>query len=613
MIKSFPPARYRFFAGILLFWGLAILLPAATKTFYFPKVRIDIQIAGDGVFTVDEYRTYEFKGRFSWASLWIPLRVERQGYGYAVSIEDFLVMDENDAALKTEIGNRGERFEAKWSFSAGNERRTFHIHYRARGGIISYPHVSELYWQAIGGGWDKPTKEAEVLVHLPVPVKDMKDILVYGHGPLSGFSEIMDTRTVRFKATDLRAGQFLEIRVVWPAGLVTGLPSDRHTLESIREEEARFVQDTIARAKQAREAADRRAGTYKKIIGVWLAWLFLGPLVWLPFYLRFWRKVGRDYRFPDVPLYMHEPPSKLPPALVENLMKEGTGITPRSFTATIFDMARRGLIEMEDRIIEKKAIFGIRQDYETTLTLKKDYQDDRELLGFEKDLLDLIFGEIGEQGNLKGARLTLDDLKKYFKRHPQQFQKWYQAWAKDIKEEGKKREFIEPASLRMRTIFAVVTLPLAILTANPILGVICGGLIPKLKRRSMTWAHEYELWKALDRFLHDFSNFKEIPPEAYKLWEQYLVFGILFGSAKKIIKMLPVILEDGRSAVPVWYYGFDRGGFISSGSLEHMIGSINAMSTTIQQASTSAAHYSSGGGGGFSGGGGGGGGGGSAG
>ena len=118
------------------------------------------------------------------------------------------------------------------------------------------------------------------------------------------------------------------------------------------------------------------------------------------------------------------------------------------------------------------------------------------------------------------------------------------------------------------------------------------------------------MWRALERYLDDFSSFKDLPPEAYKLWEHYLVFGIIFGNAKKILKMLPIILKDKRAAAPVWYYGFSRAAFVSTGRLNSMIKSIESMSTSIQQASTSAAHYSSGGGGGFSGGRGGGGGGG---
>ena len=120
----------------------------------------------------------------------------------------------------------------------------------------------------------------------------------------------------------------------------------------------------------------------------------------------------------------------------------------------------------------------------------------------------------------------------------------------------------------------------------------------------MTWAAENEKWKGLERFLDDFSDFKEVPPEAYKLWEHYLVFGILFGNAKSIIKKLPVILGNPAAAPPVWYSNAAQSGFLMSGGLDRMVSSIESAAATIQQASTSAAHYSSGGGGGFSGGGG---------
>ncbi len=72
--------------------------------------------------------------------------------------------------------------------------------------ILSYPDVSELYWQAIGDGWIKPTDRAEVVVTLPEPLASSSDMLVYGHGPLSGMSEIVDGRTARFAATDFRPG-----------------------------------------------------------------------------------------------------------------------------------------------------------------------------------------------------------------------------------------------------------------------------------------------------------------------------------------------------------------------------------------------------------------------
>jgi uncharacterized membrane protein len=159
----------------------------------------------------------------------------------------------------------------------------------------------------------------------------------------------------------------------------------------------------------------------------------------------------------------------------------------------------------------------------------------------------------------------------------------------------------------MRRIFIAITMPLALLTLNPILGILGAILIPKIRRRRAAWARENEQWKALDRFLDDFSRFEDTPPEAYKLWERYLVFGILFGNARKIVKLLPQVIRDERAAAPGWYAGFGRSLFADPGRITAMVDSISAVATTIEQASTSAAHYSSGGGGGFSGGGGGGG------
>lgn len=598
------------FAACLFVLALNTAAEAQTKDFYFSKVTIEINVDRDGSFTVDEYRTYDFQGSFSWALLRIPLRVSYFGYSYDVSIEDFRVLDERDRPLRMETSRRGGEFEAKWYYQASDQRRTFHIHYRLRRGIVSYPEVSELYWQVIGGGWDKPTEYASVVVNLPQPVSSLSDILVYGHGPLSGKAEIVDLKTARFIATNLRAGQFMEVRVVWPAGIVSGVPSTRHTRESIKQEEARFVQETIERAKRAQEAAQARRAMHKRIFFIWLIWLFGASLVWLPFYVHYWKKVGKDYRFDDIPHYYRELPSELSPALVEVLIREGRDITPRSFTATLFDLARRGYVEMDDRLVEKKRLFGRKQDYETTVILRKGFMDDAELLSYEHALLHLLFVTVGSQYPRKGARIQLEELERYLQKEAKEFQRWYKEWMKSVRREARKRTFIEPASTRMRNVFLAVTMPLAFFTANIILLLLASILIPKIKRRGREWARENELWMALERFLDDFARFKDLPPEAYKLWEHYLVFGIIFGNAQKILKKLPIILKDERAVSPVWYYGFHRASFISSGRIESMIKSIESMSTSITQASTSAAHYSSGSGGGFSSGGGGGGGGG---
>ena len=582
---------------------------AAPKDYYFPQVRVSVRVEADGSFVIDEERTFAFQGSFSTAWYTLPLSAERKGYRYDVLLEDFEVLDEKGQRLAHEASTSGGVYRAEWNFRAADEERTFRIRYRIRNGIFSYPDVSELYWQIIGPGWDRPTRSVVVTITLPDEVSSREDILVYGHGPLSGWAEIVDLRSARFTASNLPAGQYLEIRMAWPAGMVEGVPSSRHTSDSIRREEAGYVQETIERARRVQERAVRQKKALLTGASIWAFWLVIGPLIWFLIYHHFWDRIGKDYRFPDIPQYVREPPSKLQPALVDVLLHEGGSNTPRSFTATLFDLARRGWVEFEDRRVEKGGILGNREKLETTVHLKKQYAGDPNLLAYEKSLLDLLFHTISNRGKEPKDQLSLDVLKNYLKKNPQKFQTWYQAWMKSIQKEADSLQFIEPRSLKARTIFLAVSLPLAVLTLNPLLFLLAAVFSPKLKRRTLPWAKENELWKGLDRFLDDFSSFKEMPPEAYKLWEQYLVFGIVFGKAKKILKMLPIILKDERSAAPVWYASFSHSAFTHVDNISGLAQSIAAMATSIEKASTSAAHYSSGGGGGFSGGGGGGGGG----
>ena len=91
------------------------------------------------------------------------------------------------------------------------------------------------------------------------------------------------------------------------------------------------------------------------------AGLVAGSLLWFLLYLKFWKKVGRDYRYDDIPPYYREPPSELRPAFVEVLLREGGSPTPRSFTATLFDLARRGYLEFTDRAVEYNTIDDMRK------------------------------------------------------------------------------------------------------------------------------------------------------------------------------------------------------------------------------------------------------------
>ena len=108
--------------AFLLVFSLCVAgIPAAAapaKNYYFPEVRVEIAVDRDGSFRVDEFRTYEFQGSFSWADLRIPLVVRREGRSYAATLSEFSVSDERGAPLKSETGTGGGAFQARWHYSA---------------------------------------------------------------------------------------------------------------------------------------------------------------------------------------------------------------------------------------------------------------------------------------------------------------------------------------------------------------------------------------------------------------------------------------------------------------------------------------------------------------
>ena len=169
------------------------------------------------------------------------------------------------------------------------------------------------------------------------PLADRRRLLVWGHGPLAGWAEVVDAQTARFSTPDLAARQYFEVRVVWPAGLVAGVPSDRLSLAAIKAEEAGFVNDTIERVRRAQADAEARRQKAQasrrrivRLLGVWGVWQVVGPLLWLLLFLRSWSSVGKDYRFEGLADYVREPPSTQPPAFVQTLMAENGVTLPTS-------------------------------------------------------------------------------------------------------------------------------------------------------------------------------------------------------------------------------------------------------------------------------------------
>ena len=129
-----------------------------------------------------------------------------------------------------------------------------------------------------------------------------------------------------------------------------------------------------------------------------------------------------------------------------------------------------------------------------------------------------------------------------------------------------------------------------------------------IMRRTYEATLEIKKWKAFRRFITDFSAMKDAPSTLIHIWDEYLIYAVVLGVAKKLLKNLKrLAVERNMTFYSIgWYQG-------SSGSMK--IGSMSpeAFSSMITNLSSivNALNSSSSVGGGFSGGGGVGGGGGS--
>ncbi len=598
-----------------LFLSLITSSQSFAKSYSITQDVYNITLNSDKSASVFEELTYNFDGSFSWAEFEIPTISGSGKYSYNVPIRNFTIAASDGSVVSIlEEQLRSDSYYVKWGYSAIDESKTFLISYTIDDVIQKYTDVAEFYRKIIGPDWTVSHNNIDITVNLPAAIGSKDDIYVYGHGPLSGDSRIVDTQTVRFNADSVAAGQFMEIRVGFPTSLVSGTKDGNLTKTQIQEEEANYVQETI----KAAEAAQRSA----LIFGIVVAIVMLGGLpLWLILWYITWKKSGKEYDIPESPKYVQDIPSNLNPAEVSVLLSQGKDPDIKSFTATLIDLARKGWIKIIDEVEQKTGLLGTKQIIHTTFELSKketaqpikDYEQMLldylvEIAHSPAGLLDQIFKSKNAQENRSDNKITMDEIKAYFKAHPQEFQEWFKDWQQKVKDQADTKSFLDPESEKASRRFWLISIPFML---NPIIIFLAIILNPKIKRWSMDKIHEVKMWEGLKHFLDDFAKFKELPPQSYILWDRYLIFGILFGNAEKIIKMLPIILANPNATIIPWYIatGANMGiGNIatSAESFTSIANSLNTLTSELMTASTSAAHYSSGGGGGFSGGGGGG-------
>ena len=479
------------------------------------------------------------------------------------------------------------------------------MEYVAKGAAKRWSDTAELYWQFVGRDVAVESRDVSVTVHLPDGVTS-DQVRAWAHGPLWGTVTIEPDASVVMKVDPLPAYTFVEGRILFPAAALSTAPASTTPK----------LDQVLAEEKQLADEANRSRFWARVKVGLWGVLGVGVPLVALVLVIVLYLRYGREPKTQFNAQYLRDfPQPQLPPALAAFIWRMGS-VGSDDVTATLLDLVNRKVIDLERVTVHEDKLFGP----DETTTYKLTLHDERleELLDYERQLCTFLFHEIAD-----GDELILSELKDLAKTQRTAFAAGFQTWKHAVEKEGERRGYLDPKADRMA--FVASAFAFVAMVASGAAAVFSGfwwfflgipvGLVllwvaRAVKRRSQEAAELHAQYAALERYLKDFGRLDEKPPDAIVLWEQFLIYAVVFGIADQVAKAMtvkvPEVVNDPAFRTPyiLWWGIPGEGGGLSA---------FNEMHQSFSQAvsvATSSSSSGSGGGGGFSGGGGGGGGGG---
>ncbi|MCR4427807.1 MAG: DUF2207 domain-containing protein [Caldiserica bacterium] len=578
---------------LCLFFLLLSFGAVEAKDYVWTKVRVDLTLEKGGTILVEETRSLRFWGNFHYAYIDI-LKNKISGIDQvSVWEDDRIYREDGSGAPWTFTVVESESLSSiYWYYDYTDTERTFHIKYRIlgapQGGTISYfSDYDQFYFKAIGSEHEKPMQLAEVFIHLP-PGAEKESLHLWGYGPDPGTGkvEVLDSQTAYLRAAPLPEGVGIEARLLFPIGLIEKPEGVNRSSSSIMEEiqaEQRAVEQKLRMARILKDI--------EYIVSILIA-------VLTPIFLFFlWYFRGREYRFPEGTAMISGPPSELPPAGVEALLRQK--VTVKGVVATVFDLAHRGYLGIQE------------QGKDFLLVFKKKKGG---LKHFEFILLNFMFPGRGhmKEGEeypvlLSSLKKTLGDSIKTIERKVFDYLKRFKLFEGDPQKirERYTLTFVLTfcVGITLLFLFQVFILGLALTWASFFV-LIFGTIMP---RRSITGAREASAWKAFKLYMDELISRPQIA-QPTQIFSQYLPYAIVFGISKKWTKAMS---EKPGFYSPDWWYSGGVGWSAGTSRGSDFTSSFSkAVSDFYSRVSASFSASSSDGGGGFSGGGGGGGGGG---
>ena len=579
---------------IFLFFLISIVSFAAN--YRIEKLDIEANLQKDGSMVVSEAVTYdidEING--------VYFDIDAKGFG---ELEDLQVFedDPNTSSFKEvdtsnyEVSVSDELYRIKLYSKNQNNIRTFKFVYKLPEAIKVYDDVAQFNRKMVGQEWQQGINYITAKVIIPVSASyDNSNILVFGHGPLTGEVDKVEN-TVVYKLDDYYPGDFLEAHILMEPEIFSEYDKSKIVHKDMKQKLLDMEAKLVDEANAERDKAIRKQEMINKVFEK--PGLIFGVLssIWgvLMFYIHgIYRRRNRVKN--SVGKYLRELPDDSSPALVGGFMTNS--INDNEILATIVDLIRRKILRLETS--EEKSIITLVGNTE-------------KLSAQERVIVDIYINDFGDGKSL--------DLKSFgfFQKVPMSTARKFEKWKTIIQSEMNRKDLVFEGFKGMgKNLFYkslggiilgtkffgnILDIESKMFLIIIIMGFILLISLTKARYPRKELAEAKDKWQAFKNFLSDYSQLEEAKITSVHLWEQYFVYAVALGVSEKVVKVYKKALDMGvidqgvnkfRTS-PIFNPMFSR----SFSNLNGMVSRTNSRaSSTIASSRRSS---SSGGGGGFS-------------
>ena len=578
---------------IFLFFLISIVSFAAS--FRIEKLDIEANLQKDGSMVVSEAVTYdidEING--------VYFDIDAKGFGELQYIQVF--EDDSTGGFKEvdssnyEVSVSDELYRIKLYSKNHNNRRTFKFVYKLPEAITVYDDVAQFNRKMVGKEWQQGINYITAKVIIPVSVSyDNSNILVFGHGPLTGEVD-KEGNTVVYRLNNYYPGDFLEAHILMEPEIFSEYNKSKIVHKDMKQKlldmEAKFADEANAERDKAIRQQEMINKVFEKpglIFGV-LSSIWGALMYYIHVIFKRKNKVKNS-----VGKYLRELPDNSSPALVGGFMTNS--INDNEILATIVDLVRRKVLTLENS--DKNSIIILTGSTEN-------------LSAQEKAIVDIYINDFGDGKSL--------DLKSFgfFQKVPMSVARKFEKWRAMVQSEMNRKNLTYQGLGCLGVIFFAF-FPMIFTFAGLVIGMITGnkmfllivvmGIIlfvsgAKARYPRKELAEAKDKWQAFKNFLSDYSQLEEAKITSVHLWEQYFVYAVALGVSDKVVKAYKKALDMGvindvqgvnsLAYSPIFNPMFSR----SFSNLNGMVSRTNSGASSAIASSRRSS--SSGGGGGFS-------------